>query len=159
MFLVVKHRLNWIHFKSKKFKMKKVIKTLKLHIAAGKANPAPPIGPSLAECGVNIAEFCQKFNDLTKEKGNYTIPTRITIYEDRSYDLQLMEPLTSELLKEVAGIEKGSGEPNRKKVSKISQDQLRKVAERKMKDLNANDIDEAMKIVSGTARSMGLEIS
>ncbi len=138
--------------------MKKVIKTLKLHIPAGKANPAPPLGPSLAECGVNISEFCQKFNDLTKESGSYTIPTKITIYEDRTYDLKLMEPLTSELLKEIAGIDKGSGEPNRKKVSKLNQNQLRKVAERKMQDLNAHSIEEAVKIVSGTAKSMGLEI-
>jgi large subunit ribosomal protein L11 len=139
--------------------MKKIEKTLKLHIPAGKANPAPPLGPSLAECGLNIAEFCQKFNDLTKEKGSYTIPVRVSVFEDRTYEMELLEPLTSELLKEVAGIEKGAGEPNRKKVAKISKEQLRKVAERKMKDLNARDIESAMEIVTGTARSMGIEIS
>lgn len=138
--------------------MKKIIKTLKLHIPAGKATPAPPLGPSLAEHGVNISEFCQNFNDLTKDKGSYTIPVRVVVYEDRSYNLQLQEPLTSELLKEVAGVDKGSGEPNRKKVAKITQDQLKKVAERKMKDLNTSDLDKAIEVVTGTARSMGLEI-
>lgn len=138
--------------------MKKIIKTLKLHIPAGKATPAPPLGPSLAEYGVNIAEFCQKFNDLTKDKGSYTIPIRVLVYEDRSYDLQIQEPLTSELIKEVAGIDKGSGEPNRKKVAKITRDQLKKVAERKMKDLNTDSLDKAIEVVAGTARSMGLEI-
>ncbi len=138
--------------------MKKIIKVLKLHIPAGKATPAPPLGPSLAEHGVNIAEFCQKFNELTREKGGYTFSVKVTIYEDRTYNIGLGEPITSELLKEIAGIEKGSGEANRKKVAKISQDQLRKVAERKMKDLNATDIDGAMKTVAGTARSLGIEI-
>lgn len=138
--------------------MKKISKILRLHIPAGRATPAPPIGPSLAEQGVNIAEFCQKFNDLTKDKGSYTIPVKITVYEDRTYSINMHEPITSELLKEIAGIEKGSGEPNRKKSAKISKDQLRKVAERKMKDLNANDLDGAMKIVAGTAKSMGIEI-
>ena len=139
--------------------MKKINKVLKLHIPAGKATPAPPLGPSLAEQGVNIMEFCQKFNDLTKDKGSYTIPVKIIIYEDRTYDIDLNEPLTTELLKEIAGIEKGSGEPNRKKSAKISKDQLRKIAERKMKDLNANDLDTAMKIITGTAKSMGIEVS
>lgn len=138
--------------------MKKTIKTLKLHIPAGKANPAPPLGPSLAEQGVNIAEFCQKFNELTQDKGSYTIPTRVTVYEDRTYDIKLGEPLTSELLKEIAGIDKGSGEANRKKAAKISQDQLKKVAERKIKDLNAPDLEKAMKVVAGTARSLGIEV-
>jgi len=138
--------------------MKKIIKVLKLHIPAGKATPAPPLGPSLAEYGVNIAEFCQKFNELTREKGSYTFSVKAAIYEDRTYSIRLGEPITSELLKEIAGIEKGSGEANRKKVAKISQDQLRKVAERKMKDLNAADIDGAMKTVAGTARSLGIEI-
>jgi large subunit ribosomal protein L11 len=138
--------------------MKKIIKVLKLHIPAGKANPAPPLGPSLAEQGVNISEFCQKFNDLTKDKGSYTMPVRVVVYEDRSYDLKLQEPLTSELLKEIAGVDKGSGEPNRKKIAKITQDQLKKVAERKMKDLNTDNLDEAIKIVTGTAHSMGLDI-
>lgn len=138
--------------------MKKISKILRLHIPAGRATPAPPLGPSLAEQGVNIAEFCQKFNDLTKDKGSYTIPVKITVYEDRTYNIDLHEPITSELLKEIAGIEKGSGEPNRKKSAKISKDQLRKVAERKMKDLNANDLDGAMEIVAGTAKSMGIEI-
>ncbi len=139
--------------------MKKIAAVLKLHIPAGKATPAPPLGPSLAEHGVNIAEFCQKFNEMTQDKGNYTIPSRIVVYEDRTYGIELREPPTAELLKEIAGVEKGSGEPNRKKAAKISKDQLRKVAERKMNDFNTRDLESAMEIVAGTAKSMGIEIA
>jgi len=138
--------------------MKKVTKVLKIHIKAGKANPAPPLGPTLAEQGINIPEFCKKFNDITKDKGEFTIPVLVTVYEDKSYEIDLKQPLTSELLKQVAGVEKGSGEPNKKKIAKITIDQLRQVAEKKMPDLNTTDIEKAIKIVRGTADSMGIEI-
>jgi len=138
--------------------MKEVKTVVKLQIPAGQANPAPPIGPSLAQHGINISEFCQKFNDATKDQQGFTIPVEITVYEDRSYDFNLRQPLVSDLIKKVVGIEKGSGEPNKKKVGKITQAQLKEIAEKKMPDLNANDIEAAMKIVEGTAKNMGLEI-
>ncbi len=138
--------------------MKKIKKVLKFHIKAGKATPAPPLGPALAEQGLNINEFCQKFNDATKEMKEYTLPVVVTVYENGRYDFRLKQPLTSDLLKEVAGIDKGSGEPNKKKVAKITQEQLKQVALRKMPDLNVNDIQEAIKIIAGTAKSMGIEI-
>jgi len=137
---------------------KKVKAKVKLQIPAGKATPAPPVGPTLAQHGINISEFCKKFNDLTVDKGNFKIPVEITIYEDRTYDFILKEPPASELLKKAAGIEKGSGEPNRKKVGSITRKQLREIAQRKIKDLNTNDIEKAMKIIEGTARNMGIEI-
>jgi len=137
---------------------KEVIKIVKLQIPAGQASPAPPIGPALAEYGLNIAEFCQKFNDQTKEMGGSKIPVEITVYEDRSYDLRLKQPLAADLIKKAIGIAKGSGVPNRKKVGKITQSQLEEVAKQKMEDLNANDIDAAKKIIAGTAKSMGVEI-
>jgi len=137
---------------------KKIKAKVKLHIPAGKANPAPPVGPALAQHGVNISEFCKKFNDLTKDKGDFKIPVEITIYEDRSYDFKLKEPPASELIKKAAGIEKGSGEPNRKKVGSITKEQLREIAQRKIKDLNTSDIEKAMKIIEGTAKNMGIEI-
>ena len=118
--------------------MKKIKKILKFHIQAGKANPAPPLGPALAEQGVNINSFCQAFNDATKDMKQYTLPVIVKVYEDNSYDFELKQPLTSDLLKEVAGIEKGSGEPNKKKVGKITKDQLKEVARRKMPDLNVD---------------------
>lgn len=138
--------------------MKKVKAIIKLQIPAGQATPAPPVGPALAQHGLNIAEFCKQFNDLTKEKIGFTIPVEITVYEDRTYDLKLKQPPVSELLKKAAGIEKGSGEPNRKKIAKITKEQLRKIAEQKMPDLNTDDIEAAMKIIAGTARQMGIEI-
>ncbi len=138
--------------------MKKIKKVLKIHIKAGQANPAPPLGPSLAEQGVNIPEFCKKFNDATKDKGEFTIPVIVTVYEDKSYKFDLRQPLTSELLKQVAGVKEGSGEPNKKKVAKITIDQLKRVAEKKMPDLNTTDIKKAMKIIQGTAEAMGIEI-
>ena len=136
---------------------KKIKSVVKLQIPAGKANPAPPVGPALAPHGLNIAEFCQKFNNATNNKEG-TIPTVVTIYEDRSYDLKIKEPLTSDLLKKAAGIEKGSGEPNRKKVGKITQKQLEEIARKKMPDLNTEDIKQAIKIIGATAKNMGIEI-
>lgn len=138
--------------------MKKVKVIIKLQIPAGQATPAPPVGPVLAQHGLNIAEFCQKFNEATKNQEGFTIPVEITVYEDRTYGFELKSPPASELLKKAAGIEKGSGEPNRTKVAKISKSQLKEVAEKKMADLNANDIEQAMKIIEGTAKNMGIEI-
>ncbi|MBU4298530.1 50S ribosomal protein L11 [Patescibacteria group bacterium] len=138
--------------------MKKIKAIVKLQIPAAKATPAPPVGPALAPQGINIAEFCKKFNDLTKDKIGFTVPIEITIYEDRTYDLKMKQPPASELLKKAAGIEKGSGEPNKKKVGKISQEQLRKIAEQKLVDLNTEDIGAAMKIIEGTAKNMGIEV-
>jgi large subunit ribosomal protein L11 len=138
--------------------MKKIKAIVKLQIPAAKATPAPPVGPALAQHGLNIAEFCQKFNEVTKLQEGFTIPVEITVYEDRTYDFKIKQPPASELLKKAAGIEKGSGEPNRTKVAKISKSQLREIAEKKMVDLNANDIEQAMKIIEGTAKNMGIEV-
>jgi len=138
--------------------MKKVKAIIKLQIPVGKATPAPPVGPSLAQHGLNIAEFCQKFNDETKTKAGFKIPVEIKVFEDRTYEFKLKQPPTSELLKKAAGIEKWSGQPNKIKVAKISKEQLRKIAQQKMEDLNTSDLEKAMKIVEGTARNMGLEI-
>jgi len=139
--------------------MKKIKTIIKLHIPAAKATPAPPVGTALAPHGLNIAEFCQKFNDLTKDKVGFKIPVEITIFEDRSYALRTMQPVVSELLKKAAGIEKGSGTPNKKKVAKITRAQLREVAQKKIEDLNTSDIESAMKIIEGTAKNMGIEIA
>ena len=139
--------------------MPKPIKTIvKLQIPAGKATPAPPIGPALGQHGINIQDFCKKFNDATKEMTGDIIPAEITIYEDRSFDFKLKTPPASALLKKAAGLEKGSGEPHKTKVGKVTKAQIREIAERKMADLNAQDIDAAMKIIEGTARSMGIEV-
>ena len=139
--------------------MAKPIKTtLKLQIEAGKANPAPPVGPALGQHGVNIQQFCQQFNEATKEMAGDVIPAEITIYEDRTFDFKLKTPPASALLKKAAGIEKGSGDPLKKKAGKVSKDQVREIAEKKVADLNAKDIDAAIKIIEGTARSMGIEI-
>lgn len=131
---------------------------VKLHLEAGKATPAPPIGPALAQYGINIGEFCQKFNDASKDRAGFILPVDITIFEDRSFKFNIKTPLTSQLIKKAVGIEKGSGEPNRAKVGKITKKQLREIAEKKLPDLNTNDIEAAMKIVSGTAYNMGVEI-
>ncbi len=140
--------------------MAKPIKTvLKLQIEAGKANPAPPIGPALGQHGVNIAGFCKEFNERTKEMTGDVVPAEITIYEDRSFSFVLKTPPASALLKKAAGIEKGSGEPNKKKVGKVTKADLRAIAEKKMVDLNTDNIDQAMKIIAGTAKNMGIEIS
>ena len=138
---------------------KKVKAVIKLQIAAGKANPAPPIGPALGQHGLNIAEFCQKFNEATKDKAGDLIPVEITVFEDRTYEFKLKTPPVSSLLKKAAGIEKGSGEPNRKKIGKVTRSQLREIAQKKMEDLNTKNVEQAMKIIEGTARSMGIEIS
>jgi len=138
--------------------MKKVKANVKLQIPAGAATPAPPIGPSLAQHGINIAEFCQKFNERTQAQKGWIIPVEIKIFEDRTYEFELGQPPASDLLKKAAGIEKGSGEPNRTKIASITKTQLKEIAQRKMEDLNTSDIEKAMKIIAGTAKSMGIEI-
>ncbi len=139
--------------------MAKLIKTvLKLQIKAGEANPAPPIGPALGQHGVNIAEFCKQFNAATKEMTGDVIPAEITIYEDRSFTFKLKTPPASALLKKAAGIEKGSGEPNKKKVGKVTKADIRAIAEKKMIDLNTDNIESAVKIIEGTARNMGITV-
>jgi large subunit ribosomal protein L11 len=137
---------------------KKIKAIIKLQIPAGQATPAPPVGPALAQHGLNIMEFCQKFNEATKEKQGFKIPVEIIAYEDRTYDFNLKQPPASELLKKAIGIEKGSGTPNQIKVGKITKEQLRKIAEQKMEDLNAQDIEAAMRTIEGTAKNMGIEI-
>ena len=137
---------------------KKIKAIVKLQIAAGQATPAPPVGPALAQHGLNIMDFCQKFNEASKEKKGFKIPVEITVYEDRTYEFRLKQPPASDLLKKAAGIEKGSGTPNQTKVAKITREQLRKIAEQKMDDLNAEDIEAAMRIIEGTAKNMGIEI-
>ncbi|RKZ32756.1 50S ribosomal protein L11 [bacterium] len=137
---------------------KKVTGKLKLQIPAGKATPAPPVGPALGQAGVNIGEFCKKFNEQTAKEGDYIIPVEITIYADRSFTFITKTPPASDLLRKAAGIEKGSGEPNREKVAKIKRKRVREIAEKKMPDLNAVDIEGAIKIIEGTARSMGIDI-
>ena len=139
--------------------MAKAIKTvIKLQIPAGKANPATPISPALGQHGINIGEFVTKFNAATSQMGDDIIPVNITVYMDRTFDFVLKTPPASDLLKKAAGIEKGSGEPNKNKVGKVSAAEVRKIAERKLPDLNANDVDEAAKIIAGTASSMGIEV-
>lgn len=138
--------------------MKKILTKVKLQIPAGQANPAPPIGPALAQHGINISDFCQKFNDATKDKTGYKIPVIITIYEDRSFDFELKQPLASDLIKKAAGIEKGSGEPNRKKVAKLTKEQIKEIAKMKLPDLNTDDIEKAAKIIEAQAKGMGIEI-
>ena len=137
---------------------KKIKAIIKLQIPTARATPAPPVGPALAQHGLNIMEFCQKFNEATKDKQSFKIPVEITVFEDRTYTFKLKQPPASELLKKAAGIEKGSGEPNKKKVGKITRDQLRKIAEQKMEDLNAEDVEAAMRIIEGTAKNMGITI-
>ncbi len=137
---------------------KKVIGMVKLQCPAGQANPAPPVGPALGQHGVNIMEFCKAFNARTQDKAGLIIPAVITIYADRSFTFELKTPPAAVLLKRAAKIEKGSGEPNRIKVGTVTRTQVREIAELKMPDLNANDVDAAMKIVAGTARSMGLDV-
>lgn len=137
---------------------KKVIAVVKLQCEAGKANPAPPVGTALGPHGIQIMDFCSQFNERTKDQMGSVIPALITIYEDRSFDFILKQPPASELIKKIIGLEKGSGVPNKQKVGKITKNQLREVAERKMPDLNAHDIEAAMKIMEGTARNMGVEV-
>ncbi len=137
---------------------KEVIAQVKLQIPAGKANPAPPIGPALGPHGINIMDFCKAFNAQTQAMGDTIIPTVLTIYKDRSFTFILKTPPAAELIKKAAGIIKGSGVPNKEKVGKITISQVRKIAETKMPDLNANDLEKAIKIIIGTARSMGVEV-
>jgi large subunit ribosomal protein L11 len=135
---------------------KKIKGYIKLQIQAGKANPAPPIGPALGQNGVNIMEFCKAYNDKTKDMMGQVVPVVITVYEDRSFDFILKTPPVSDLLKKYAKIQKGSSEPNKNKVGNVTLEQIKEIAEIKMKDLNANDIDSAVNIVKGSARSMGI---
>ncbi len=138
---------------------KKVIGMIKLQIPAGQANPSPPVGPALGQHGVNIMEFCKKFNAQTQDKMGYIIPVVITVYADRSFSFITKTPPASTLLLKAVGIEKGSGEPNRVKVAKITRAQVEEIARTKMPDLNAMEIEAAMKIIEGTARSMGIEVT
>ena len=139
--------------------MAKKIKTIiKLQLEAGKATPAPPVGTALGPHGLNIQEFVVKFNEATKEKTGEIIPVEITVFEDRSFSFVLKTPPASFLLRKAAGLEKGSGEPNKNKVGTVTKEQVHQIAETKMVDLNANDIEAAIKIIEGTARSMGIDI-
>ena len=137
---------------------KKIIANVKLQIRAGQATPAPPVGTALGQHGVNIMEFCRQYNEQTQQFAGQVIPVELAIYEDRSFTFITKQPPAAELIKQAVGIEKGSGEPNRTKVARLSKDQVRTIAEQKMPDLNANDVDAAMLIVAGTARSMGVEV-
>tara|TARA_B100000029_G_scaffold46974_1_gene43174 strand:+ start:299 stop:724 length:426 start_codon:yes stop_codon:yes gene_type:complete len=137
---------------------KKVSGFIKLQISAGQANPAPPVGPALGQHGVNIMEFCKAFNAATQDQAGMIIPVVITVYADRSFTFITKTPPAAVLLKKKAGVPKGSGEPNREKVGKVSEQDLREIAEIKMKDLNANSVEMAMEMIRGTARSMGLEV-
>jgi large subunit ribosomal protein L11 len=137
---------------------KKLLAVVKLQIRAGQATPAPPVGTALGQHGVNIMEFCKAYNEATQHQMGQVIPVELTIYEDRSFTFVTKQPPAAELLKQAAGIEKGSGEPNREKVATVSRDQIRQIAETKMKDLNTEDVEAAMRVVEGTARSMGIEV-
>ena len=138
---------------------KKIVGLIKLQVPAGKANPSPPIGPALGQRGLNIMEFCKAFNAQTqKVEPGLPLPVVITVFEDRSFTFITKTPPAAVLIKQAAGIDKGSGEPNREKVGRVSMNQVREIAERKLEDLNAHDLDEAAKIIAGTARSMGVEV-
>ena len=137
---------------------KKVLANVKLQIRAGQATPAPPVGTALGQHGVNIMDFCKQYNDATQSMNGQVIPVELTIYEDRSFTFVTKQPPAAELIKQAVGVEKGSGVPNREKVARLSQAQVREIAEKKMVDLNANDLDNAMRIIEGTARSMGVEV-
>lgn len=139
-------------------KKKKVSGLIKLQIQAGAANPAPPVGPALGAHGVNIMEFCKAYNAATESQRGNVVPVEISVYEDRSFDFKLKTPPAAKLLLKAAGVEKGSGEPHKNKVGKVSWDQIREIAETKKADLNAVDLDQATKIIAGTARSMGITI-
>ena len=137
---------------------KKVIGELKLQIPAGKANPSPPVGPALGQRGINIMEFCKAFNEKTKDMGNFNIPVLITVYQDKSFSFITKKPPVTDLIKKAINLTKGSDNPLKNKVGKLTQKQLQEIAEQKLEDLNAVDIDAAKKIVAGRARSMGVEI-
>jgi len=139
-------------------KAKKVLANVKLQIRAGQATPAPPVGTALGQHGVNIMDFCKQYNEATQQMNGQVIPVELTIYEDRSFTFVTKQPPAAELIKQAAGIDKGSGEPNRDKVAMLTKSQVRDIAEKKMVDLNANDVENAMSIIAGTARSMGVEV-
>ncbi|MGB5634228.1 MAG: 50S ribosomal protein L11 [Waterburya sp.] len=138
---------------------RKVVALIKLALPAGKANPAPPVGPALGQHGVNIMAFCKEYNAKTADKAGLVIPVEISVFEDRSFTFILKTPPASVLIKKAAGIDKGASEPNKQKVATITRDQLKEIAQTKLPDLNANDIEAAMKIVAGTARNMGVAIA
>jgi len=137
---------------------KKIKSKLKLQIPGGQASPAPPIGPILGQQGINIQDFCTKFNQETKDKQGEVLSVDLIVYEDRSFDFKIKGSPVSFLLKKAVGVEKGSGQPNVKKIGKISKEKIKEIAQKKLEDLNTNDLEKAMKIVEGTARSMGIEI-
>jgi large subunit ribosomal protein L11 len=139
-------------------KSKKLAAVIKLQIQAGAANPAPPVGPALGQHGVNIMEFCKAYNAATESQRGQIVPVEISVYEDRSFTFITKTPPAARLLLKAAGVDKGSGEPHTKKVAKVTMDQVREIAQTKMEDLNANDIDQAAKIIAGTARSMGITV-
>jgi large subunit ribosomal protein L11 len=139
-------------------KKKKVIALVKLQIKAGQATPAPPVGTALGQHGVNIMDFCRQYNEATQQWLGQVIPVELTIYEDRTFSFVTKQPPAAELIKQAAGVEKGSAEPHRDKVARLTRDQVRQIAEQKLVDLNAVDIEAAMKIIEGTARSMGIEV-
>jgi len=138
---------------------RKVLTTIKLQVPGAAANPAPPVGPALGQHGVNIMEFCKSFNAQTQDQAGTTIPVEITVFEDRSFTFIMKTPPAAVLIKQAIGLDKGSAEPNRNKVGTITRDQVRQIAETKMVDLNANDLDQASKIIEGTARSMGVDVA
>ena len=138
---------------------RKVLTTIKLQAVGGAASPAPPVGPALGQHGINIMEFVKAFNAQTQQDTGTVIPVVITVYEDRSFTFVTKSPPAAVLIKQAAGIEKGSGEPNREKVGQVSMSQVRQIAERKLEDLNAHDVDQAAKIIAGTARSMGVDVA
>ncbi|WP_280234214.1 50S ribosomal protein L11 [Nocardia cyriacigeorgica] len=139
-------------------KKKKLAGIIKLQIQAGQANPAPPVGPALGQHGVNIMEFCKAYNAATESQRGNVIPVEISVYEDRSFDFKLKTPPAAKLLLKAAGVQKGSAEPHRNKVATVTMDQVREIAKTKQEDLNANDIEQAAKIIAGTARSMGITV-
>jgi large subunit ribosomal protein L11 len=139
-------------------KKKKITALVKLQIKAGAATPAPPVGTALGQHGVNIMDFCKQYNDATQQFAGQVIPVELTIYEDRSFTFVTKQPPAAELIKQAAGIEKGSDVPNRDKVARLTRNQVREIAEKKMVDLNANDVEMAMRIIAGTARSMGVDV-
>jgi len=138
---------------------KKVLTIIKLQIPGGQANPAPPVGPALGQHGVNIMEFCRAYNAATESQRGQVVPVEISVYEDRSFTFVTKTPPAARLLLAAAGVPKGSGEPHKTKVAKVTMDQVREIAKTKMEDLNANDVDQAAKIIAGTARSMGITVS
>ena len=137
---------------------RKVETYIKLQVPAGKANPSPPVGPALGQHGVNIMEFCKAYNAATESQRGDVVPVEISVYEDRSFTFELKTPPAAKLLLKAAGVEKGSGEPHRNKVASVTMEQVRQIAQTKMRDLNANDVDQAAKIIAGTARSMGITV-